>query len=235
MSNKARQIRKEISKAMSNLDAYIEKDEALQSAVSAHFDTWIDDVVIVNGVEREAFIQVLKRDGIWPRVSRFIHEQNLSVDTLAEQERSIIEAYLNRRGWRESSSAKHYLNALNKSSYALWEVIDRSEHRIIDVRAYGSSDKAISIVDGHSGLLALAGDCICARLLSLGSKHYFAEGKLLMPAAHMPQFFEDNAEFLTSRDRQGSGLSMPQVFFRHWAVVSYNKASSEQASPQPSP
>lgn len=228
MSNKARQTRKEISKAMSNLDAYIEKDEALKNTISAHFDTWIDIAVTLMGVERDSFIQVLKRDGIWPRVSRFIYEQNLGAATLAEQESSIIEAYIKRRGWRESSSAKLYLNALNQSKYALWEVIDRSEHRIIEVKAYGSDNPPILIVDGHSGLLALAGDCICGRLLKVGNKHYFAEGKLLMPAAAMPQFIEDNEAILSEHQAVDSNPSLAQIFFQRWALVSYNRASANQ-------
>lgn len=232
MSNKARQIRKEISKAMSNLDAYVEKDEALKSTVSTHFDQWINAAITQLGVDRDTFILVLKRDGIWPRVSRFIYEHTLDSVPIANQEQSIIEAYVNRRGWRESSSAKHYLNALNTSAYALWEVVERSEHRIIDVRAYGSNDEPLSIVDGHTGLLALSGDCICGRLLRLGSKYYFAEGKLLMPAAEMPSYLA-TTEGLASSENSEQTLS--QLFFQYWAVVSYNKALADQNSPSPTP
>ncbi len=99
----------------------------------------------------------------------------------APDDRNLIDDYVKRRGWREDPIGRRYLTALRDSVMSLYEVIDVSRGRHVDLRDLVRGGDALRVHE-HLGTQSLVRwDRLAARVLPMGGKNAFSGGILLFP------------------------------------------------------
>jgi hypothetical protein len=91
---------------------------------------------------------------------------------------SFVEAYLKRRGWKESAQAKAYMKALNVSVMSLYEASE-----IVPGKSYLARDlirggESILVSEGTATQTLKQWERIAARIVPVGDKHIIAGGLL---------------------------------------------------------
>jgi hypothetical protein len=94
---------------------------------------------------------------------------------------NVVDAYLQRRGWRESASGKVYLRALRGSILSLYEVVDVVPGRHLVVRDLIRGGAALQVDERLGSQNTARWDRLALRLLSLGGKLCLAGGAYHFP------------------------------------------------------
>ncbi len=103
---------------------------------------------------------------------------DLDLDLEDDNLTTVIDDYLARRGYRESATAKHYLEALRDTPVSVFEVTDVNPGRNITVRdlLMGGEPVVVNEKSGSKGLKIW--DCVAARLVEVNGRPMFT-GSLL--------------------------------------------------------
>ena len=138
--------------------------EAWRNVLDEHFAPACDDL----GIESEALQTALGSDG-YAIVFACGVEDFLS-RSFGDERRNVVDEYLKRRGWRESSSGKAYLRALRASTISLYEIVDVVPGRHLVVRDLIRGADAVRVDERLGSQAAARWDRIALRLLCIGGK-----------------------------------------------------------------
>jgi len=101
---------------------------------------------------------------------------------LPPDDRTVIDDYLERRGWRESVPGRRYLKQLRDSTLSLYEVVEVSPGQHCDLRDHLVRGGKTFRVHEHMGTQNLVKwDRLAARVLKTDGKHLFSGGILPFP------------------------------------------------------
>ena len=225
-------------KATENLVKWAARDEweGLQLEVyAAHIDP-VADLMDMSGDD----IAELLGDGAL-MLHVFIAEDFCTARFGEDDEQNVIDDYLKRRGWRETVSARHYLEALRDSHVSLYEIVDIDPGRSVTVRDLLLGGEAVT-VDERLGSKSLARwDHIAARIVTVNGKEHFTGGTLRFrheASQELLSVFDEMAEqmkeeLLEAAEETGDespielesvrrlivlGLPCAPIFSRHWTV-----------------
>jgi len=104
----------------------------------------------------------------------FLIEQMSTLDWSDDEPKSAIDDYLKTRGWREGTHGRRYLRAFAESEVRFWEVTDVEAGAWIDVRAYGTQDKPIRVLERTASQSIAKWTALVARVIPMGSKRLFS-------------------------------------------------------------
>jgi hypothetical protein len=138
----------------------------------------LDEACEENGVERAQLGDLIGDDRLTP-LWGCIFEQFAGM-SWGEDESTIVDDYLKRRGWQRSAGAKRYLQALRDSSLSLWEVVGTtpgSHFETVDLIRGGPPKQVFDVLGSKS---VHRWDRLLARVLPIGSRHELAGGVLLI-------------------------------------------------------
>ena len=93
-------------------------------------------------------------------------------------EKSMLEEYLQKRGWREGAHGRRYLRALSTADVKLWEVVDVKPGVAVDIRLYDTHDKPTRVMEQSASANLHQWDCLAARVLRVDGRAMFAGGML---------------------------------------------------------
>jgi len=96
-----------------------------------------------------------------------------------DEQDNVIDAYLQRRGWRESGSGRTYLRALRDSVIGLYEVVDLAPGNHLVVRDLIRGGEPVRVNERMGSQTAARWDRLALRLLSIGGTPCLAGGVLL--------------------------------------------------------
>jgi hypothetical protein len=95
-----------------------------------------------------------------------------------EDDKSMLQEYLQQRGWREGAHGRRYLRALSTADLKLWEVVDVKPGVAVDIRLYDTQDKPIRVMEQSASESLHQWDCLAARVLRVDGRAMFAGGML---------------------------------------------------------
>ena len=225
-------------KAIENLVKWAARDEweGLQLEMyAAHIDP-VADLMDMSGDD----IAELLGDGAL-MLHVFIAEDFCTARFGEDDEQNVIDDYLKRRGWRETVSARRYLEALRDSHVSLYEIVDIDPGRSVTVRDLLLGGEAVT-VDERLGSKSLGRwDRVAARIVTVNGKEHFTGGTLRFRHEASQEFlsvFDEMAEqmkeeLLEAAEETGDespielesvrrlivlGLPCAPIFSRHWTV-----------------
>jgi len=94
------------------------------------------------------------------------------------EKRTLADAYLEHRGWREGPVGRRYLQALGDSDLKFWEITSIKPGSYADLRPYGSQDKPIRVKEKAATESLHQWDGLVARVLKMGGNYIFSGGML---------------------------------------------------------
>ena len=171
-----RKPQKEIDKAIANLMKYSEQEPWSERQQQFYGEMLIDAAARV-GVPVDEFGQTMEDQGFMDMIFGYLFEL-FATRCWDNDDFCLIEDYVKRRGWRETSYAKRYLVALSKSEIELWEVVTVNAGHWVDVRPFGSTSKVIRVFERAGSQNLKRWDCLAARVISLDGKLGFGGGIL---------------------------------------------------------
>ena len=133
----------------------------------AHFEPVTDGLDLPD----DAFEVLPDEDG--GMLSVFVLEEFFTARFGEHGELNVVDDYLKRRGWRESVSARRYLEALRDSTLSLYEVIDiiRGRHMTVRDLILGGAPVRVDEKLGSQG--AAPWDRLAARIVPVHGKYRF--------------------------------------------------------------
>ena len=126
-------------------------------------------------------------------------EDFLTCDFEPDQ-RNVVDDYLKRRGWKESTPVKQYLRALRSSVMSLYEVTETVPGSHLFARDLVRGGESVRVEDKLASESVVRWDRLAARLLSIGGKTYMSAGVLWLA-------FEDAKEILDRIAKLRTGFS----------------------------
>lgn len=94
------------------------------------------------------------------------------------EKRTLIEAYLEHRGWRESPVGRRYLQALGDSELEFWEITSVKPGSYAELRPYGSQENPIRVKEKAATEGLHQWDGLVARVLKMGGSYIFSGAML---------------------------------------------------------
>lgn len=110
----------------------------------------------------------------------FILEDFFSARFGDDGEINIVDDYLKRRGWRETVSAKRYLEALRDSTPSLYEVVDLDPGHGMTVRDLILGGEPVTVEEKLGSETAARWDRLAGRIIIVNKKPYFTASLLLL-------------------------------------------------------
>lgn len=191
MAINQRKKQKEIDKAIANMIKY-GNQEQWSTRRDEFIRTLLSDVADSVEAPFYEFCQTLEQNDMMEMIFPYLYEI-YAVCVWDDDELSLIDEYLKRRGWREGQHGRRYLQALAKSEAYLWEVTEVNPGYWVEVRLSGSTQKSIRVDEYSASQKLKRWDCIATRVISLDGKNVFSGGILPFSAHHaqeVPDFIE---------------------------------------------
>lgn len=94
------------------------------------------------------------------------------------EKRTLIEAYLKHRGWREGPAGRRYLQALGNSDLKFWEITSVKPGAYAELRPYGTQDIPVRVKEKAATESFHQWDGLVARVLKIGGSHVFSGAML---------------------------------------------------------
>lgn len=135
------------------------------------------DVAAQIDIHPEELVQQLEESGFMDMIFGYLFEQ-FATSHWDDEDFSLIDDYLKRRGWREAPYARRYLSALNESEVTLWEAMSVKSGHFVDVRVYGTDDKPFRVYEQSGSQNLKKWTCLAGRVVTLDGKKAFS-GSLL--------------------------------------------------------
>ncbi|MDE0390638.1 MAG: hypothetical protein OXI57_01045 [Rhodospirillales bacterium] len=171
----------------------------------------------------------------------FITEDFFAARFGEEDELNLIDDYLKRRGWRETVSARRYLEALRDSHVSLYEIVDIDPGRSVTVRDLILGGEAVTVNEKLGSKSLARWDRVAARIVTVNGKEVFTGGILRFrheASQELLSAFDELAnrmiEKLREEAEEGSedlpleletvrryivrGLPCAPIFSEHWTV-----------------
>lgn len=187
--------RKEIDKAVRNILNYMEKSPEW----SERFETVFNDLFFYAAnyleIDHEDLIEELMEAGYDNMIFAFVFESFAST-YWDDEPQSFLEDYLERRGWRESAYARRYLKAMNDAELNMWEVTGVEPGRHIEIRPFGTEEKAIRVIERNGSMALKQWDCLVGRLVYLDDVPMLTGAVLSFPpeSASLVQNIQDKVK-----------------------------------------
>jgi hypothetical protein len=148
-----------------------------------HFGPVLEDLEMT----LEQVIDVLGSEGFMPLFECAL-EDFMTYD-FEPDERNVVDDYLKRRGWKESTPVRSCLRALQSSVMSVYEVVDRAPGSHFHARDLVRGGEPVRVDDRVASQDLLQWDRMAARLLEIKGKTYLGAGILRLS-------FDDAAEFV---------------------------------------
>jgi hypothetical protein len=168
-----RKQQKEIDKAISNLMKYSEQDNNWGNKHEQFFNSMLLNVASYLDITPDEVVIQFEDIGYMIMIFEYIFELFIT-SQCDDEEFTMIEDYIKRRGWREPPYAKRYLSGLNESKIKLWEIVSVKPGDFVDVRPFGTTDKPLCVYEQSGSQNLKRWDCLAARVVTLDSKKGFS-------------------------------------------------------------
>ena len=160
--------------------------ERLELIVEAHFAP----VLAATELSAEDLPEVL--GDAFPALFGCVLEDFLTCDFGPDQ-RSVVEDYLKRRGFKEQAPVKSYLRALQRSVMSAYEVVAVAPGSHLVLRDLIRDGEPVRVEDKAGAQVLAPADCLAARLLPINGRTYLASGVLCLPADLVRELVKDIA------------------------------------------
>ena len=227
-----------VDKATENLAKWAgrdEWDEPHAEIYASHIDP-VADLLDMSGDEIAA---LLGDSAVMLHV--FITEDFLVARFGENDELNPIDDYLKRRGWRETVSARRYLEALRDSHVSLYEIVDIDPGRSVTVRDLLLGGEAVTVNEKLGSKSLGRWDRIAARIVTVNGKEHFTGGILRFrheASQELLSAFDEMAERMKEELSEAAeesgddstiepervlrlivqGLPCAPIFSEHWTV-----------------
>ena len=164
-----------VDKAKENLVKWAARDEWEEphaEIYAAHIDP-VADLVDMSG---DDIAELLSDSALMLHV--FITEDFFAARFGEDDELNLIDDYLKRRGWRETVSARRYLEALRDSHVSLYEIVDVDPGRSVTVRDLILGGEAVTVNEKLGSESLGRWDRVAARIVTVNGKEHFTGGIL---------------------------------------------------------
>jgi hypothetical protein len=121
--------------------------------------------------------------------------------------RNPVEAYLQRRGWKEAAAARRYMTALQSSVMSLYEVSDLTPGQSLRARDLIRGGEPVLVSERSATQTLKPWDRIAARIVPQGDQLVLAGGLLA--------FTLEGSELLTTTLQDGLARGLSQSFSAH--------------------
>jgi hypothetical protein len=165
----ARKRKKDISNAINHLIKHANRGEWIHRQQQFNLDMFTEAAEHV-GVETDKFIQALEDSDYNSVVQGYLFEL-FATCYWDNEDKNLIENYLQCKGWKETAYGKRYLNALNESNVQLWEVVSVNVGQSVDIRPAGTSNTPMQVSEAE-GSRQLQEWCFIAARPIILDKHY---------------------------------------------------------------
>ncbi len=158
----------------------------------------------------DELIQAVDQSGTLSMLFRFVFEE-FATCLRDDSEKTFIEDYLKRRGWRETSRARDYLRKFNDSELLIWSVVNVEQEEYVDLRLYNKpKSKEIRVHEKLGSRNLNIHDILIARVIELDNQRIFTSSVLQVPPETMNVFDSLNEIALENAiqqisDKQQSG------------------------------
>ena len=236
-----------IDKATENLVNWAARDEwqePLLEVYAAHSDPVVD-MVDMSG---DDIANLLGDSAVMLHV--FISEDFFTARFGEDDELNLIDDYLKRRGWRETVSARRYLEALRDSVVSLYEIVDIDPGRSVTVRDLILGGDAVTVNEKLGSQSAARWDRLAARIVTVNGRMHFTGGILHFRHEASQQLlsaFDEMAKQMKKELREEAGecgensaielkslrqfivqgLPCAPIFTQHWTVDAIMQAQAE--------
>lgn len=180
----------EIDKATNNLLNWTTTDEWAPRLMRHHAEH-LESVADIFDSDEYELLEMLGDAAT--SLTAFVAEDFFTARFGERGELNIIDDYLERRGWRESESARQYLEALRDSTPSLYEVVDIDPGQSLSVRDLLVPGEQVRVREHLASQAASLWDRIAARIVLLDGESVFTGAVLLFrydSANHVLQAFD---------------------------------------------
>ena len=160
----------DIHKATNHLLDWTDSDEWTPRLLEVHMDH-LEAVADILEVDEQELMGMLG-DSV-DMLNPFIIEDFFTARFGDDGELNVINDYLERRGLRESDSARRYLEALRDSAPSLYEVVDIDPGKSLTVRDLLVPGEEVTVTDELSSRAASPWDRLAARIVTVNGKRVF--------------------------------------------------------------
>ena len=168
-----KKTRDEIGAAIRHLVDYAAKTEPWTSRECELFDELFAPVAEALGRDLNDVVAAVLEGPHAEMAFAFAFEETATVHWNNEG-KSLVDVYLAARGWREKPGGRRYLQALNTSEIALWEVVAVESGRSVDIRPYGVDGKTVRVQEQSGSESVHVYDALATRVITVGGTRMFA-------------------------------------------------------------
>jgi hypothetical protein len=183
--------RSDTDKAIRNLMNWAERPE-WADARAAVFEAHLAPVCGRLGISRDELGQELADHGYGGMLFGAIFEDFVS--RRLPDGGNVIDAYLERRAWRESLPGRRYLEQLRDSVLSLYEVVDVTPGRHCDLRDLARDGETIRVHERLGTQNLVRWDRLAARVVVINGAHHFTGGILPFPQEAAQSLMRDLTE-----------------------------------------
>ena len=241
MSN--RKQRKETDKAVRNIINFAKQQPEWQQRLDETFNQMLSPAAQNLRIEEDKLVAEIQEAGYWHMVFGYVFEEFSSV-FWNNEERSFIDEYLKRRGWREAPRGRRYLQAINDSEIQLWEITEVKPGFYAQVRPYSTTEKPIKVVEKSATESLHQWDCVAGRVIQMNNTYMFTGALLPLPPTEAERvqrvldktkerIFELSQQLLKEGEidalpndleqqaEDEANSHLPEVLFRVWVIYLY--------------
>ena len=242
MSN--RKHRREIDKAVRNLIDFAERQDVWRERLDDALSQFLGPLADSLQVDEQVLVAEFEDSGFWPMVFGYVFEE-FAAALWDNEPRSLIEEYLQRRGWREAAYARRYLQAINDAEVRFWEIVSVKPGISVDVRPHGNEGKAFRVMEKSASESLHQWDCLAARIVKMDGKPMFTGALLSFPPSEaervqrvMAKVRDDLIKLFHDLVKEGEvpelpedleqlaedemEANLPDVLFQVWGAFVYN-------------
>jgi hypothetical protein len=203
--------RPDILDALERLNRFVANDD-WRVLRQTHIDILLEPLLQESGIPFDDLIAKIAELGHFGSLMAYVDEAFFTLH-VGPKGNSAIDAYLRRRGWQESPRAREYLQAIGKSSPALYEVQALSSGEWIEVRdRLADDDREVVRVDEQSGSRSLQRyDCFVGRVVQARGETMLTAGVLTL-TRHMA----DRVDAALRHNESNGDETTETVCVREW-------------------
>ena len=157
----------EIGKASKNLVDWTDSDEWAPRLMEVHMEH-LEAIADTLDVDELELMEMLSDSA--DMLYAFILEDFFTARFGEDGELNVIDDYLERRGWRESESARRYLEALRDSTPSLYEVVDIDPGRSLTLRDLLVPGEEMTLDEKLGSEAASPWDRLAARIVTVNEE-----------------------------------------------------------------
>lgn len=199
--------RPEYAKAIRNLGKWSDREpwlERLSQIVTLHlgpieeeYGMDADDIDELLGEHRAQMLR------------RYILEDFCAVEFGAEEKQNVVDAYLEKHGWRENVPGKRYLEAIRQSVVSLYEVVGVGPDGAVTLRDRFRDDDPVVLAKERALEDLGQGSYIAGRIVVINGDPWLADGHLSISPEIVTDILEAFGEWLDESKRIRPGPAGP--------------------------